>query len=108
MKLELDIPDSVLSARLDAIQALCRAHGVRSLHVFGSILRPDFDAESDIDFLVVFDRSQRRSAFRQFFGFKEAMERLLDRPIDLVTANSIRNPFFKRAVEESKHLVYAA
>ena len=71
-------------------------------------MRPDFGPESDVDFLVVFDKSRRASAFLQFFEFKEGLEALLGREVDLVTYNSIRNPVFKHAVDETKLLVYAA
>jgi hypothetical protein len=43
-----------------------------------------------------------------FFGFKEALERLFGRPVDLVVASAIRNPYFRRSIEQSKALLYAA
>jgi predicted nucleotidyltransferase len=76
--------------------------------VFGSILRDDFCAESDIDFLVLFKRDEQTNAFNQYFDLKEALEDLLKREIDLVCANAIRNPFFKQEVERSRQPLYAA
>ena len=43
-----------------------------------------------------------------YFGLLEALGRLFDRPIDLVVASAIRNPYFRKAVEGSKKLLYAA
>ena len=108
MKLQTEVPTPLLERHVDGIRELCRTHHVKSLHAFGSVLRSDFGPESDVDFLVVFDRTHGMSAFLQFFTFKEELEALLGRKIDLVTYNSIRNPFFKHAVEETKLLVYAA
>ena len=108
MQRPTEAPAPLLERHVDGIRALCRAHQVKSLHAFGSVLRPDFGPSSDVDFLVVFDRSHGMSAFLQFFTFKEDLEALLGREIDLVTYNSISNPFFKHAVEETKLLVYAA
>ena len=108
MDLRVEAHSPLLDTHLDGIRDLCRTYHVVSLHAFGSVLRPDFSAESDVDFLVVFDRSHEGSAFLQFFEFKEDLEKLLGRKIDLVTRDSIRNPFFKHAVEDSKLLVYAA
>ena len=36
------------------LAALCRTHGIRRLALFGSALRADFGAQSDIDALVEF------------------------------------------------------
>jgi len=43
-----------------------------------------------------------------FFGFKEALERLFGRPVDLVVPSAIRNPYFLESLEKSKTLLYAA
>ena len=79
-----------------------------SLHAFGSILRKDFGPHSDVDFLVVFDRSHGQSAFAQFFDFNEALEALLGRKVDLISGRSIHNPFFKHEIDETKQSIYAA
>ena len=99
---------SLLDQHLTSIQRLCRAHHVKTLHAFGSVLRSDFNPESDIDLLVVFDRSHTPSAFTQFFEFKEQLESLLGHKVDLISYKSIRNPFFKLEIDETKQSVYAA
>jgi len=38
----------------DALAALCRAHGIRRLSLFGSVLKGVFRPDSDVDFLVEF------------------------------------------------------
>lgn len=47
------------------------------------------------------------SALRQYFGFKEDLESLLGRSVDLVSGE-IENPYFLRSVEESREPLYAA
>ncbi|MBL8666338.1 MAG: nucleotidyltransferase domain-containing protein [Rhodospirillales bacterium] len=72
------------------IAALCRRYGVRRLDVFGSAARGgDFDpANSDADFLVTFaERSP--TGFAAFLDFKEALEALLGRPVDLVEREAV-------------------
>ncbi len=92
----------------DAIEELCRRYGVTKLDVFGSATRDDFDeARSDVDFLVAFDDVPGLGALRQYFGFKEDLEQLLGRPVDLVEG-TIENPFVLRSVEETRELLYAA
>lgn len=38
----------------------------------------------------------------------EALEQMFSRPVDLVTAASLRNPFFKQRLEQTRSLLYAA
>ncbi len=92
----------------EAIEELCRRYGVTKLDVFGSATRDDFDeAHSDVDFLVEFDDVPGLGALRQYFGFKEYLEKLLGRPVDLVEG-TIENPYVLRSVEESREPLYAA
>ena len=98
----------LLRFNLESIEVLCQRHGVVRLDAFGSVLREDFSAESDIDFLVTFKRDEQTNAFHQYFDFKEALEALLDRQVDWVCANAIRNPYFKREVEQTRQPLYAA
>ena len=92
------------------LAARCRRFGVVRLEVFGSAARGvDFDpAKSDADFLVEFDKDSGLSALDQFLDFSEALQRLLGRPVDLVEASAIRNPYVRATINRSKELVYAA
>ena len=92
------------------LAALCQRYGVVRLEVFGSAARgADFDpAKSDADFLVEFDKVSGLSALDQFLGFSEALERIFGRPVDLVEASAVRNPYVRATINRSKELVYAA
>lgn len=94
----------------EELRELCRRFGVKRLDVFGSAARgADFDtARSDIDFLVEFEPLQPGAYVDAYFGLKEGLEQLFGRPVDLVTVASIRNRFFRRNVECTKALLYAA
>lgn len=88
---------------------LCREFQVKRLDLFGSAARNDFRPEhSDLDFLVEFAPLPTGSYASTFFGFKAALEQLLGRSVDLIVASSIRNPYFRQSVEQSKALLYAA
>src|SRR5271166_5012255 len=98
--------DKIESHR-EELQALCRRFHVRRLDLFGSAARGDFDPEqSDIDFLVEFDRSAPQHPFDAYFGLKEALEALLGRPVDLVEAGAVRNPYLKASIEASREPVF--
>jgi predicted nucleotidyltransferase len=93
------------------IAALCRRFGVRRLAVFGSAARgADFDPQrSDVDFLVEF--AAQDDDFARLPDFKEALEALLARRVDLVDRKAIessRNYIRKRHILTGAEPVYAA
>ncbi|MCR3746283.1 nucleotidyltransferase family protein [Lentzea californiensis] len=99
----------VVAARLTEIEELCRTLGVRRLDVFGSAVSGSFDVRtSDVDLLVDFDAGDDFDHFGTYFALKEGLERILGRPVDLVVDSSIRNPYFREQVMESKETLYAA
>ncbi len=98
-----------VAARHSKLSELCREFHVLRLELFGSALSSAFDsAESDLDFLVEFQPLQPGDYATAFFDFKEALEQFFGRPVDLVVASAIRNPYFRRSIEKSKALLYAA
>ena len=76
---------------------------MRRLDLFGSAAGDDFDpARSDLDFLVEFQPVPPGGYADAFFGLKESLEQLFGRPVDLVAAAAIRNPYFRESVEGSQ------
>lgn len=98
-----------LDSEREAIAALCRRFGVRSLAVFGSAVTDDFDPDrSDVDFVVEFARGPDDSPFDAYFGLKEALEDLLGRPVDLVMPSAVRNPYIIDSITRTQRSLYAA
>jgi uncharacterized protein len=98
-----------ITNRLAALEQLCRRFHVRRLHVFGSLAAGrDRPGESDIDFLVEFEPLTPGTVADTYFGLLDALQELFGRPVDLVDATTIKNPYFRESVDESKQLVYAA
>ncbi len=92
-----------------ALADLCRNFHVRSLEVVGSAADGTWDpARSDFDFLVDFLPSAAARAFHGYFDFKEALEQLLGRKVDLIMPGAIRNPYFRKTVNQQRRVVYAA
>ncbi len=91
------------------LEALCRRFGVRHLELFGSAAqeRPPAQPE-DLDFLVEFAQPTGPGYADRYFGLLEALEVLFGRPVDLVVASAVRNPYFRESVERTKVLLYAA
>jgi predicted nucleotidyltransferase len=76
------------------------------LYIFGSVLNSQFSNESDIDFLVTFANVELTEYADNYFDFKFSLEDLFQRQIDLLEEKAIKNPFFKKSVENSKKLIY--
>ena len=87
---------------------ICRRNGVRRLELFGSAVDGRESPDSDLDFLVDFGRRPTPGYADAYFGLREALEELFKRPVDLVVASAIRNPYFLESVRLSKTLLYAA
>jgi predicted nucleotidyltransferase len=97
----------LIEAHRDAIIALCRQYGVRRLDLFGSAATGAFNAEtSDLDFIATFADTHVPGYADRYLGFAEALEALFGRPVDLITERSIRNPYFRQAVDASRQLIY--
>jgi uncharacterized protein len=92
-----------------AIEALCQRFHVRRLDVFGSAAQGGFDPRrSDLDFVVTLEGRNSGEYADNFLGLARALEDLFQRKVDLITERSIRNPYFREAVEESRQLIYEA
>ena len=91
------------------LERFCRQFHVRRLELFGSAASDRYSpAQSDLDFLVEFTPLPRGRYADTYFGLHEALERLFGRPVDLIVASAIKNPYFRQSVEETKVLLYAA
>ncbi len=76
------------------------------LYIFGSALTDRFTDESDVDFLVEFVNVDIQDYFDNYMDFKEKLETLLNRQVDLVENQAIRNPIFRMVIDRDKRLVY--
>ena len=85
---------------------LYKTHKVKSLYAFGSVLSDDFNNESDIDLIVDFSKMDVEDYADNYFDFKFALEKLLERPVDLLEEKAINNPYFRRAVNEQRKFIY--
>ena len=97
-----------IRGRKAEIEQLCRRYGVRRLELFGSAVSGRYrPGESDLDFLVEFETSPRGGYADAYFGLLEALEDLFGRPVDLVVASAVKNPYFRESIESNKALLYA-
>jgi hypothetical protein len=97
---------NIIERNIDTLISHCKQHKVKELYIFGSILTSKFNDRSDIDFLVQFDNVDILEYADNYFDFKEKLEKLLDREIDLLENQAIRNPIFRKVLDRDKKLVY--
>jgi uncharacterized protein len=98
-----------LDGKLERLAELCREFQVKRLEIFGSAATDAFRPESsDFDFLVDFGNRPLGPWGRHFLQFADALEVLFGRHVDLIMPNSIRNPYFRKAVDASRQLLYEA
>ncbi|MBM4395593.1 MAG: nucleotidyltransferase family protein [Deltaproteobacteria bacterium] len=88
---------------LIAHRAEWASYGIRSLDLFGSVARGEAGPGSDVDILVAFAPGERVGLFR-FLRLKETLERLLGRPVDLVTRDAIKPRMRAAILQELVHV----
>lgn len=77
------------------------------MSLFGSATTKYFSPESsDIDCLVRFFDINKPGIADCYFGLIEGLEKIFQRPVDIVFEDSIRNPIFREIVEKLKVLIY--
>ena len=98
----------LIELNIGKIIELCKRFHVTKLWVFGSIITPRFRQDSDIDFCVDFDweKIPLQDSANNFFGFQEALEKLLGRKIDLTDDSAVRNPYFREELNQTRELIY--
>lgn len=84
---------TIVAAHRDELKAM----GVKSLDLFGSVARDEATPESDVDFLVEFDR---RIGLFQFISIKHYLEDILGCDVDLGTLDALREHFRKPVLKD--------
>lgn len=67
---------TALTEHINQIKHLCNEHRVKSLFAFGSVLTKQFNADSDIDFVVDIDSNNPLDYSDHYFALKFQQEQL--------------------------------
>jgi len=94
--------------RRDEIARICARLGVRRLEIFGSAVAGTGKRPGDLDFLVDLGDLPPREYADAYFQLRDALGKLFNLPVDLVTPANLGNPYFRQRVEQEKTLLYAA
>ncbi|MCK9374884.1 MAG: nucleotidyltransferase family protein [Syntrophobacterales bacterium] len=99
--MKTDIPKSKvqISFPKEMIAEFCRRHHIKKLAIFGSALRPDFRADSDIDVLVEFEPDHIPGL--AFFAMADELSEILGRKVDLNTPQCLSRYFRDEVLKEA-------
>jgi len=97
-----------LIERYGELKQLCDRLAVRELRIFGSAVTPTFrPGSSDLDLVAEFDHPEAPGIADRYMDLIDGLQKIFDCRIDLVTRPALRNPIFRRIVEETSEPVYA-
>jgi len=99
MSVRMDIPEN-------KVAEFCQRWQIKELSIFGSALRDDFQPESDVDVLVVFEENAPWGLF-DLMHAEEELEQILGREVDLVEKSTVRNPFRRHHILSYREVIYA-
>ena len=100
-QIRLSIPD-LLKQQRSQIIALAEKHGASNVRVFGSVARGEATEDSDIDFLVDYDLEKITPWFPG--GLLLDLEQLLNRQVDIVTVDMLKERIRDRILLEAVRL----
>ena len=98
----------ILSITEEQIEIFCQTWKIKEFYLFGSILRADFNSDSDVDVMVVFCEDVQWGLW-EFIEMKWELERIFNRSVDLMTKQSIldsRNWLRREEILKTAELVY--
>ena len=79
---------------------------MKKLFAFGSVLNDSFNADSDVDLVVDCSNVELLDDADNYFDFKEALESLLNRPVDLLEDKAIRNSYLRKQIDLETRLMF--
>jgi predicted nucleotidyltransferase len=93
---------------LERIHAFCRKYGVAEFSLFGSILRDDFNADSDVDVLFSLEPGRTMTP-ESYLDMRDELSAMFGgREIDLVQKRLLTNPFRRQRILATRQVLYAA
>jgi predicted nucleotidyltransferase len=88
-----------------ALRRLCRRHHIRRLALFGSYLKGEAKADSDLDILVEFEPGHVPGLIR-IAGIQTELEALAGRRVDLRTLEDLSR-YFRADVAQNAEVLFA-
>jgi predicted nucleotidyltransferase len=95
--------EATIEKKLNDIRQLFRKFGAERAFIFGSAAKNQMTADSDVDFLFSFPKDMDYIKYsNNYFALADALEKLLERKVDLVAEKTLHNPYLIESINESK------
>ena len=99
--------DRGLEINHERIKEFCQRWQIAEFSLFGSVLRDDFNPESDVDVLISFEPDIPWSLF-DWVDMVDELKTIFGRDVDLVETSGLRNPFRRQEILARRQVIYAA
>jgi hypothetical protein len=96
----------IIDNNIDNLKKLCVTYNVEKMYLFGSSRNSSFNEKSDVDLLVKFKQIELSKYFDNYINFKEKLESLFGRKVDLLEEQTLKNPILIKSIDNSKELIY--
>ncbi|MBX3388026.1 MAG: nucleotidyltransferase domain-containing protein [Phycisphaeraceae bacterium] len=98
---------NAIPIKTDLVPEFCRRWKVRQFALIGSVLRPDFGQESDVDVVLTFEPDAAWSMF-DIVGMRDELVDMFGRAVDIIEEPAVRNPYMLASIRRTKRVLYAA
>ena len=96
----------LVNKKLPELTKICGSFHVQKLELFGSALKGPFLPKSDVDFLVRFKPIPLEDYFENYINLKITLENLLERKVDLLEEQTLKNPYLTKSINQDKLRIY--
>ena len=97
---------AIIKNNIQEIERILKTHKVRKAYLFGSATSSRFNELSDVDFLVTFKKVPFGEYAENYWSLEEALERLLQRKVDIVVEKTLTNPYLIKEINQTKTPIY--
>lgn len=97
----------MIKSYLSELNIIFETHKISKAYLFGSVLNKKFTDDSDIDFIIEFQKNVSPiEKATLWWSLHDSLRDLFHREIDLLTESSLKNPYFIKELNETKELIY--
>jgi predicted nucleotidyltransferase len=99
--------NALIKAKYNEFLNLCKEHRVAKIYAFGSSVTDHFHpTKSDIDLVVDLEIEDPIEYGETLLSLWDALETFFDKKVDLLTNDSIKNPYLRKSIDATKILIY--
>lgn len=92
----------------EKIKKICTELHLKKLDLFGSATTDNFGPDSDLDIIVEFKKDVNFNHFDSYYLLKKQLQDIFHRPIDIIIDGSIKNPYLKENIAQTRKNIYAS